>query len=128
MTIDTILNTLVLMGAMPEPGTPPDETHIVRSTAILRDVHYHKVSGELVSYESYDPISTEKIRVQANALSGGGGNGVTVTLDGVELPRVSSTRLAMVSGETAWALNERTAVLQVRRVAGGRVAIVHVSS
>jgi hypothetical protein len=126
VTIDTVLNTLVLMGAMPEPGTPPDQTHIVRSTAILRDVRYrtYTVSGELVSYESYDPVSSEKIRIQADALSGSGGSGVTVTLDGDELPQVSSARLVTVSGEAAWALNEQTAVLEVRRVTGGRVAIV----
>ena len=126
MTIDTVLNTLVLMGAMPEPGTPPYETHIVRSTAVLRDVQYHNHThkdggGELLSYESYDPVSSEKISVQDDAFSGGG---VTVTLDGVELLRLSSMGLALAHGEAAWTLDERTRVVEVSRVAGGRVAIV----
>ena len=128
MTIDTVLNTLVLMGAVPEPGTPPHETHIVRSTAVLRDVQYHNHNhthkdggGELLSYESYDPVSSEKISVQDDAFSGGG---VTVTLDGVELLRFSSMGLALAHGEAAWTLDERTRVVEVSRVAGGRVAIV----
>ena len=121
MTIDTVLNTLVLMGALPEPGSPAHETHIVRSTAILRDVQYRKDGKELLSYESYDPVSMEKIRVQDDALERGGGNGVVVTLDGVELRRLSSLQMG---GQAAWTLNEQTAVLGVSRVAGGRVAIV----
>ena len=125
MTIDTVLNTLVLMGAVPQPGTPPQETHIARSTAVLRGVQYHNHKhkdggGELLSYESYDPVSSEKIRVQDDAFSGGG---VTVTLDGVELLRLSSIELALAE-EAAWTLDERTRVVEVSRVAGGRVAIV----
>ena len=136
------MNTLVLMGAMPEIGTPTNETHIVRSTAVLRHVQYGRdaqlndgkdgVLGSppgaelvLVSYESFDSVSTEKIRVESNALLGGGG--VTVTIDGEELPRMSSLASMAsidVQGGGAWALDEATGVMEVSRNRGGRVAVV----
>jgi hypothetical protein len=110
------MNTMVLMGAMPEVGTPEDETHIVRASAVLQDVRYSSSSGgggggggndgtgrqqqrELVSYDAAEAVSTEKIRVQADALllpaqlqgkARGGGGGIVVTLDGLPLERVSS--------------------------------------
>jgi len=54
---------------------------------------------ELVSYDAAEAVSTEKIRVQADALllpaqlqgkARGGGGGIVVTLDGLPLERVSS--------------------------------------
>jgi hypothetical protein len=140
VTIDTVMNTLVLMGAMPEIGTPTDETHIVRSTAVLRHVRYGRDVQRnddkdgvlesppglvLVSYESFDSVSTEKIRVESNALLGGGG--VTVTIDGEELPRLpslASMASTDVRGGGAWALDEATGVMEVSRNRGGRVAVV----
>ena len=114
VTVDTLMNTMVLMGAMPEVGTPEDETHIVRASAVLQDVRYSSGGGgggggndgtgrqqqrELVSYDAAEAVSTEKIRVQADALllpaqlqgkARGGGGGIVVTLDGLPLERVSS--------------------------------------
>jgi hypothetical protein len=113
VTVDTLMNTMVLMGAMPEVGTPEDETHIVRASAVLQDVRYGSSSSggggggndgtgrqqqrELVSYDAAEAVSTEKIRVQADALllpaqgkARGGGGGIVVTLDGLPLERVSS--------------------------------------
>ena len=111
------------MGAMPELGTPAHETHIVRATAVLSDVRYGATASELVSYEASDPRSLEKIRVQSDAVAAG----VAVLLDGERLERVGELRgLEAVEGGArgAWALDAATGVLEVARIAGGRVAIV----
>ena len=135
VTIDTLMNTFVLMGAMPELGTPDDETHIVRATAVLRDVKYRSHGGaELVSYAASDAVSTEKIRVQADAVSGG----IAVHLDGVALERVGSALEVSVVAEGAgehrrgggvWSLDDATGVVEVTtRISGGRVAILRQSA
>ena len=99
MTIDTVMNTLVLMSALPEIGVPADQTHIVASTAVLRNVQYGDDGAgreALVSYDASEPRSVEKIRVQAAALS----SGIEVLLDGVALPR----RAGAIPGDFAGTL------------------------
>eukprot|EP01043_Picozoa_sp_COSAG02_P043318 COSAG02_NODE_3762_length_6271_cov_49.947181_5_plen_123_part_00 len=119
------MNTLVLMSAMPELSVPADQTHIVRSTAVLRNVHYGDDGAGrevLVSYDASELRSIEKIRVQAAAVS----RGIEVLLDGVALPR-NAAIADDVAGEFAgssWSLDESTGVVEVTRSAGGRVAVV----
>ena len=120
VTIDTVLNTLVMMGAMPEPATPPDETHILRSSVVVRQVWYGNGGSELVSYESFDTNSVEKIRIQSNAVA----TGLAVTVGGAPLPRVRSVLEVEAGG--GWALDESTGVLEVARIAGGRVVVSRV--
>ena len=138
MTIDTVMNTLVLMSALPEIGVPADQTHIVASTAVLRNVQYGDDGAgreALVSYDASEPRSVERIRVQAAALS----SGIEVLLDGVALPRRAGAIPGDFAGDFAgefagefaggsWSLDESTGVLEVARYdtmgAGGRVAVV----
>jgi hypothetical protein len=126
-----------MMGAIPEAGTPDDETHIVHATAVLRDVQYHGNAAaggvELVSYDASDAVSTEKILVEADAVRGG----IIVLLDGVPLERVGSALEVSAAvesagytnerarGGAAWSLDDATGVVTVARTAGGWVAILH---
>ena len=132
VTVDTLMNTMVLMGAMPEVGTPPHETHIVRATAVLRSVKYGGTDGTgrsvVVSYEAADAVASEKIRVQADALSGIDST-IAVLLDGEPLKQVGSAlEVAQVVSQMAqagaWSLDVDTGVVEVGRTVGGRVAIV----
>lgn len=131
VSIDTLMNTMVLIGAMPEVGTPDDQTHIVRTTTVLRDVRYAGSQGdELVSYDASDAVSIEKVRVQSDALT----KGITVLLDDSPLERIGSalevSGVAEKAGKNqsmrrgAWSLDEATGVVEVARANGGRVALI----
>ena len=71
-------------------------------------------------------VSSEKIRVQADAVAGG----ITVHLDGSPLARVASAlevdgvAQAGKHARGAWSLDVAIGVVQVARTAGGRVAIL----
>ena len=125
MTIDTVMNTLVLMSALPDISVPADQTHIVRSSAVLRNVKYGDDGAgreALVSYDASEPRSIEKIRVQEDAVS----RGIEVLLDAVALPRSAaiSNDFAGDFAVGSWSLDESTGVLEVARGAGGRVTVV----
>ena len=131
VTIDTVMNTLVMMGASPELGTPADQTHIVHSTAVLNNVsfgstdernpheHHHEL---LVSFDAFDRTSLTRIRLRSDRLTD-----VHVYLDGTALKRVESSLLSMddiSSGMGEWSLNSATGVLEVKRTVGGQVKVV----
>jgi hypothetical protein len=117
VTIDTVLNTMIFMAAMPELGTPADETHIVHSTTVLRNVYYGNGSSALlVSYEPSDSSSVQKLRVQASALV----SGVAVSLDGVQIERVRSVQAEQAFSKAQWSLYEETGVLEIAGVPSGR--------
>ena len=128
------------MGATPEQGTPADETHIVRASAVLRDVRYGK-QQHLVSYDAAEAISSEKIRVPMEAVA----EGIMVYLDGLSLERVGSALEVTLAVDNAtavaiddsrrvdpghkrrrgvWSLDEATGVIEVGRMDGGRVSIL----
>ena len=129
----------VLMGATPEQGTPADETHIVRASAVLRDVRYGE-QEHLVSYDAAEAISSEKIRVPMGAVA----EGIIVYLDDLPLERVGSAlevglvvdnATIVATGDSGqvdpghkqrrgvWSLDKATSVIEVGRVDGGRVSI-----
>jgi len=130
------------MGATPEQGTPADETHIVRASAVLRDVRYGK-QQHLVSYDAAEAISSEKIRVPMEAVA----EGIMVYLDGLSLERVGSALEVSLAVDNAtatavaiddsrrvdpghkrrrgvWSLDEATGVIEIGRMDGGRVSIL----
>ena len=82
VTIDTVLNTLVIMAAMPELGTLADETHIVHS---LYSVMYIRQSQQrfVGIIRTIGLVISAKLRVQASALVSG-----AVLFDGVHIERV----------------------------------------
>ena len=84
---------------------------------VSRRVQYGNGGSELVSYSSFDANSVEKIRIQSDAVV----TGLAVTVGGAPLPRVRS--VLEVEGSGGWTLDEATGVLEVARVAGGRVAV-----
>eukprot|EP00038_Savillea_parva_P001012 m.100751 g.100751 ORF g.100751 m.100751 type:complete len:763 (+) comp10359_c0_seq3:79-2367(+) len=148
VTLDTVLNTLVMMAALPDPGTPDNETHIVGVTAVLSNVTYgnHRDDGDgndadgkvvasdgtatvLVSYDSSDVVSVERIRVASHALQEG--MTLRVTRDGVDLPMLTQPVMSRW-GDTdsrssppleGWTLDRRYGMLEVARRSPGRIVI-----
>jgi hypothetical protein len=75
---DYIRHFLVAMGANPN-WAPPGESHLLRSTSVLRAVEYGSAS---VSWEAFDDDSTETLRLASRPLR--------VTTGGAELDRRES--------------------------------------
>ena len=103
---DYVRHFMLAMGAIPE-WAPADETHLLRSSSVVRSVSY-LVSG--LVYETFDPAATEVLRLRQPPIS--------VLADGLALP----LRGDLV--EQGWTFDAGSGVMRIRHDAATQVQII----